>query len=168
MCPSIEAGAAAARFAAGVLEELLQEIEVRNANADPDIAKGQYIFVVSHAWTDGAMMYLVYATPPSDHTWGLARDTRQSLINPSPWNDRDNPALYYYLLDLEENWRGQHSRPPGEPDTIWWHGYPAENLIGRLADIPEEHRYTPPPADSSWIRRDELVAKAPRRYANPL
>jgi hypothetical protein len=35
--------------------------------------------------------------------------TRESLINPSPWNEADDPALYYYLLDLEENRPGAES-----------------------------------------------------------
>ena len=48
------------------------------------------------------MMYLVYKAPPSEITWGLARDTRQSIINPGPWPSLDEAVLYYYLIDLEE------------------------------------------------------------------
>ena len=92
-------------FAGTVLEELLHHIEVENANAAAYPQSGRCTFHVSHAWVDGAVMYLVYTAPPSDRIWGLARDTRESLINPSPWNETDDPAFYYYLLDLEENWR---------------------------------------------------------------
>lgn len=140
MCPSTEKTDAQQQFAAQVLRNLLQRIEAGNANADH--SKGHYTFVVSHAWTEGPMMYLVYTTPPSDRTWGLVRDTTQSLINPSPWNDADDPALYYYLLDLEENWPGNFSRQPDEPDTISWFGNPLDNLYERPSDIPEVYRYT--------------------------
>jgi hypothetical protein len=34
-------------------------------------------------------MYVVYTAPPSDRTWGLARDTRDSIIDPGPWPDLD-------------------------------------------------------------------------------
>ena len=62
-------------FAADVLRNLLRHIEAENNNGhDP--------YLVSHAWTEGPMMYLVYTAPPSDRTWGLARDTRESIINP--------------------------------------------------------------------------------------
>src|ERR1700722_12196590 len=114
MPPSTEATDQQRIFAAEVLKELLHIIEVRNANADPDYRKGHYTFNVSHAWNEGAMMYLVYTIPESNRTWGLARDTRKSLIGFGPWHDTDDPALYYYLLELEENWPGRHSREPGE------------------------------------------------------
>jgi hypothetical protein len=127
------------QFAADVLAGLLREIESRNGGK----ARPGYVFRVSHAWTEGAMMYLIYTAPPSDRTWGLVRDTRESLINPSSWNDTDDPALYYYLLDLEENWPGRHSRRPGEPDTIWWQGHPLENLVENAGDLPTTYRYTP-------------------------
>lgn len=168
MPPSTEATQQQREFASRVLADLLHEIDVRNANADPDIRKGRYTFNVSHAWTEGAMIFLVYTAPPSDRIWGLARDTRRSLINPSPWNDDDDPALYYYLLDLEEKWPGQHSRTADEPDTIWWDGYPLDGLIEHPADIPENYRYIPPPPDPSWVVRDQPVVNEPRRYANPI
>lgn len=166
MCPlSTDSTGDQREFAARVLAALLGEIAVRNANADE--SKGRYAFVVSHAWTEGAMMYLVYSAPPSDRVWGLARDTRCSLINRGPWNDTDDPGLYYYLLDLEENWPGLHSRQPGESDMIWWDGYPLDGLVQRPEDIPGKYRYTPPPPDPSWVRRDPEVVNEPRRYANP-
>jgi hypothetical protein len=152
------------KFAADMLLGLLHEIEVRNASAVK--SKRHNIFKVSHAWTEGSTMYLVYTAPPSDRTWGLARDTRWSLINPSPWNDTDDPALYYYLLDLEENWPGRHSSQPGEPETIWWNGGPLDNLIEHQADIPDAHRYTSPP-DPSWVSHDPPVFIEPRRYTDP-
>jgi len=84
------------RFATDVLRNLLDRIEFENAN-------GHEPFLVSHAWTDGPIMYLVYTAPPSDRTWGLARDTRESIIDPGPWPDLDEAVPYYYLLDFEEN-----------------------------------------------------------------
>jgi hypothetical protein len=167
MPPSTEPTDAQRRFAATVLAELLHRIEVGNANAKAYPRPGRCTFLVSHAWTDGALMCLVYSAPPSDRIWGLARDTRRSLINPSPWNDTDDPALYYYLLDLEENWPGRHSKKPGEPDTIWWSGYPLEDLYTSASDIPEAYRYTPPPPDPSWIDHEPPVVNEPRRYADP-
>jgi hypothetical protein len=141
MCPSTEAtDAQQQEFAAEILRNLLQRIDAGNAVADH--SKGHYTFVVSHAWTDGPMMYLVYTAPPSNKTWGLVRDTTRSLINPSPWGDEDDPALYYYLLDLEEDWPGNFSRQPDEPDTISWSGYPLDNLYERPSDIPDAYRYT--------------------------
>ncbi|WP_421845169.1 hypothetical protein [Mycobacterium sp.] len=155
-------------FAAKVLDELLHHIEVRNANAAAYPRPGRCTFLVSHAWTDGAVMHLVYTAPPSDRTWGLVRDTRESLINPSPWNEADNPALYYYLLDLEENWPGAHSREPGEnPGRIWWAGDPLTNLPAHLAKLPEDYRYTPPPTDPAWIDHTPPVVNEPRRYVDP-
>ncbi|MCW2529460.1 MAG: hypothetical protein JWM76_4320 [Pseudonocardiales bacterium] len=128
-------------FAAKILHELLHRIEVRNANAAAYPGPGRCTFFVSHAWTDGAVIHLVYAAPPSDRTWGLARDTRRSLIDPGPWNEADNPALYYHLLDLEENWPGAEFREPGESDDlIWWHGDPRRDLPGRLSGLPEDSR----------------------------
>lgn len=168
VCPTAEVTEQQRGFAAGVLVQLLHEVEVRNANADPDIRKGRYTFQISHAWTEGAMMYLVYRAPPSDRTWGLARDTRQSLINPGPWNDTDDPARYYYLLDLEENWPGLHPRRPGEPDTIWWHGHPLNDVITHPGDISEQYRYSAPPTDPSWVERRKPVVNEARRYADPL
>ena len=153
-------------FAAAVLVDLLHHIEVGNANADQQA--GHYTFVVSHAWTDGAVMYLVYAAPPSDRTWGLVRDTRESLITPSPWNDTDDPALWYYLLDLEESWPGRFSRQPGEPDTICWFGDRVAGLPKQPAQLPEAYRYTRPPPDPSWVNQDQPVVNEPRRYADPL
>jgi len=155
-------------FAAKVLDELLHRIEVGNANAAADPRPGRCTFLVSNAWIDGAVMHLVYMAPPSNRIWGLVRDTRESLVNPSPWNEADDPAWYYYLLDLEENWPGGSSREPGEdPDLIWWSGDPILNLPERLSAIPESHRYAQPPQDPSWIDHSPPVVNEPRRYADP-
>ncbi|WP_324967353.1 hypothetical protein [Mycobacterium sp.] len=125
---------------------------------------------MSHAWTEGPMMYIVYKAPPSEVTCGLVRDTRESLIDPSPWLDLEEAVRYYYLLDLEENWPGRFTSPPEEPGTILWRGDPCEGLPVRLSDIPDEHRYTPPPEMPSVKRdRDQVqrVVNEPRRYADP-
>lgn len=164
MSPSTDSAQSDGDFAARVLADLLHEIAVRNANQETQGNKG---FHVSHAWTDGPMLFVVYTAPPSDRIWGLARDTRQSLVNRGPWNPEDNPGLYYYLLDLEENWPGNFSREPGEAETIWWTGDPRNDLIERTADIPDQHRYTPPTPDPAWIRREPPVSNEPRRYADP-
>jgi hypothetical protein len=115
MCPSTEVTDTQREFAADVLRNLLRRI-VENNN------EGRYTFLVSHAWTEGAMMYLVYKAPPSDITWGLARDTRQSLIDPGPWLSLDDPAQYYYLLDLEGIQPSASHCHPGESGTILWLG----------------------------------------------
>ena len=141
---------------------------MRNANAAAYPRPGRCTFRVSHAWTDGASIRLVYTTPPSNRTWGLARDTRRSLIDPGPWNDADNPALYYYLLDLEEEWPGGESREPGENhDLIWWRGYPLTDLPAHLSELPDAYGYTPPPPDPSWIDHAPSPVVEPRRYADP-
>jgi hypothetical protein len=108
MCPSTEAAGADSEFATDVLRKLLQYIAVKNN-------EGRYTFLISHAWTEGPMMYLVYKAPPSDITWGLARDTRESMINPSPWQNVDEAVLYYYMLDFEEDWPGSWARQPVSP-----------------------------------------------------
>jgi hypothetical protein len=164
MCPSTEATDAQRRFAADVLRKLLHRIDSENG-------KGHEPFLVSHAWTDGPMMYLVYTAPPSDRTWGLARDTRDSIIDPGPWPDLDEAVLYYYLLDFEENQPSASFRRPGEPDTIWWFGFPRDGLPERPSDIPEAYRH-PPQTDNSPVKRDRdrdrPVVNEPRLYGNPL
>ena len=155
-------------FATRVLHELLHRIEVRNANAAAYPRPGRCTFLAFYAWTDGAVMHLVYTAPPSDRTWGLVRDTRRSLISPGPWSEADNPSLYYYLLDLEENWPGAESREPGEDDDlIWWLGDPRTDLPGHLSDLPENYRYAPPPPDPAWIDHSPPPVVEPRRYADP-
>lgn len=155
-------------FAAKVLHELLHRIEVGNANAAAYPRPGRCTFLVSHAWIDGAVMYVVYSAPPSDRIWGLVRDTRESLINPSPWNESDDPALYYYLLDLEENWPGAESREPDESDDlIWWGGDPVTDLPADLSALPADYRYTPPLPDPAWIDHTPPPVVEPRRYVDP-
>lgn len=135
MCPSTDALDAEAEFAATVLRNLLQHIEIKGK--DPF----HFPYIVSYAWTEGPMMYLVYEAPPSEITWGLARDTRQSIIDPGPWPSLDEAALYYYLVDLEENHVAASFPHPGVPGTIAWHGHRLEGLPERVSDIPEAHRY---------------------------
>ncbi|HEY2500564.1 MAG TPA: hypothetical protein VGI68_03885 [Mycobacterium sp.] len=164
MCPSTEATEAQREFAADVLRNLLRHIDGENC-------KGHEPFLVSHAWTDGPIIYLVYTAPPSDRTWGLARDTRGSIIDPGPWPDLDEAVLYYYLLDFEENQPSSSFRRPGEPDTIWWFGFPREGLPERPTDIPEAYRYTPLTGTSpaKHDRDQDLPGiNEPRRYGNPL
>ena len=164
MCPSTEATDAQREFATDVLRNLLRHIDGENC-------KGHAAFLVSHAWTDGPMMYLVYTAPPSDRTWGLARDTRDSIIDPGPWPDLDEAVLYYYLLDFEENQPSSSFRRPGEPDTIWWFGFPREGLPERPTDIQEAYRYTPLTGTSPAKHnrdQDRPVINDPRLYGNPL
>jgi hypothetical protein len=116
-------------FAADVLRNLLRRIDAENSE------EGRHTFLVSHAWTDGPMIYVVYTAPPSDSTWGLVRDTRTSTIDPGPWPDLVEAVSYYYLLDFEENWPGRFSRQPGEPDTIRWFGDRDSGLPEHPSDI---------------------------------
>jgi hypothetical protein len=163
MCPSTDASRAHSEFAAEVLRKLLRRIEDENHVANP--AAGHYTFLVSHAWTDGPMMHLVYTTPSYDIIWGLARDTRRSLIDPGPWPNVDEAVTYYYLLDLEEGCATEHPRGPG---IILWCGYPLEeDLPERPSDIPDAYRYTPPPEASSAKPNRKPVIKEPRRYVDP-
>ncbi|HEX9835030.1 MAG TPA: hypothetical protein VGA66_18445 [Mycobacterium sp.] len=149
-------------FAAEVLLTLLQRIEDANKKQrDP--------YVVSHAWADGPFIYLVYTAPPSDRMWGLVRDTRQSIIDPGCWRPVDDAALYYYLLDFEENQPSSSFRRPGEPDTIWWFGFPREGLPEHPSDIPETHRYTQSTDTTSAdpeTHTDRTPINEPRRYGN--
>jgi hypothetical protein len=165
MCPSTEVTGAQREFAADVLQNLLRRITAENPNDE------RYTFLVTHAWTEGPMIHLVFTAPPSDKTWGLVRDTRTSIIDPGPWPDLDEAALYYYLLDFEENWPGRFSRQPGEPDTIQWFGDRIAGLPERPSDIPEAHRYTPSTDVSSPEPRpatNRPTGNEPRRYADPL
>lgn len=163
MYPSTEGDDAQVQFAADVLRKLLRHIDDENSRR-----KSPYL--VSHAWTDGPMMYVVYTAPPSDRTWGLARDTRASIIDPGSWPNSEEAVLYYYLLDFEENQPSSSFRRPGEPDTIWWFGFPREDLAERLSSIPEAYRRTP--SNGAWSSKpsedEERPAPEPRRYGNPL
>src|SRR6201999_3731283 len=104
-------------------------IDSQNQRNTASPRAGHYIFLVSHAWTEGTTMYLVYAAPPSEITWGLVRDTTQSIIDPGAWPSLDEAVLYYYLVDLEENWMsGSFAHPGDDPETIVWRGYPREHL----------------------------------------
>lgn len=150
-------------FAADVLQRLLQHITTQN------YAGARHRFEVSHAWIDGPTIHLVYAAPPSNVTWGLVRDTRESIIDGQPWDDVDEAVRFYYLIDLEENWPGNFSRQPGEPDAIRWSGHRHDGLPTRSADLPASSRQpepidpAPPNGTDTAITRTE-----PRRYRNPL
>jgi len=162
MCPSTEAADAQGQFAAEVLHNLLRHIEVENNS-------GHGPYIVTHAWTEGSTMYLVYTDPPSDRTWGLVRDTRESIIDPGPWPDLAEAVLYYYLCDFEENQPSSSSRRPGEPETIWWFGSPRERLPERPSEIPEAYRYTSPTATSAselGSEQDRPGINEPRMYGN--
>jgi hypothetical protein len=164
MCPSTEATDAQHKFATDMLRNLLRHIDKNN-----DV--GRYTFLVSYAWTEGSIMYLVYTAPPSQITWGLVRDTKESIIDPGPWPDVGEAVLYYYLLDLEGIQPSASSRHPGEPDTILWLGDRHAGLPERPSDIPEAYRDTPsigaPPAKRGRVQ-DRSVINEPRRYGNPL
>ena len=159
MCPSTDTDEA--QFTENVLRKLLQRIEDANA-------EGRGPYLVSHAWTTGTMLYLVYTAPPSDRTWGLARDTRQSIIDPGQWQSDDEAARYYYLLDFEENQPSSSFRRPGDTDAVWWFGSPRDGLPERLSDLSEESRYRlsgtpmPPRTDGDTPHIE------PRRYGNRL
>jgi hypothetical protein len=156
-------------LAANVLHDLLRHIAIRNAKNTDRVRPGHYVFQVSHAWTEGPMIYLVYRTPPSNITWGLVRDTTRSLIDPGSWNDNDDPALYYYLIDLEEGWPGNSSLQPGDdPEVIRWSGWPLEDLIERIGDLPESYRQEPLALPTTGAPSDPSSTTEPRRYGNRL
>ncbi|MGA9375615.1 MAG: hypothetical protein WBV64_11430 [Mycobacterium sp.] len=141
MCPSTEAESSS-EFAAAVLRNLLVHI-----TEEIDT----FTFVVSHGWTDGPTMYLVYKAPPSTITWGLVRDTRESIIDPAPWPSLKEAVRYYYLLDLCENRVSASFPHPGnDPEVILWRGDQiysedsCEGLPQRSADIPDQYRYADP------------------------
>lgn len=166
MCPSPDPADAAHEFATDVLRKLLQHIAAQNTGHNPP---GHRVFDVSHAWTDGPMMYVVYRTPPLDITWGLARDTRESLIDSGAWNDTYNPALYYYLLDFEEGWSGPLSPEPGQdPDIIRWRGDQHDGLPEFASGIPAVYRHNPPTMSAVQEQHDvDHPAVELRRYADP-
>ena len=143
-----------------VVRKLLQRIEEANS-------EGCGPYLVSHAWTAGPMLYVVYTAPPSDRTWGLARDTTESVVDPGPWANDDEAARYYYLVDFEENQPSTSFRGPGDDDSIWWFGHPRDSLPERPSDLPEDARYRtvekPTSADATQKAHTE-----PRRYGNRL
>lgn len=160
--------AAEVEFATTTLQNLLHQIEVGNANAAAYPRPGRYTYLVSHAWADRTTIHLVYTAPPSDITWGLVRDTRESLIDPGGWNSVDDAPRYYYLLDLDENWPGHALRQAGDdPHAIRWRGDQLAGLPDRISDLPPACRYHPPPPDPDWIDHTPPVVIEPRRYADP-
>ena len=149
-----------AEFAESVLRKLLQRIEKANS-------EGRGPYLVSHAWTTRPMLYVVYTAPPSDRTWGPARDTTESVIDSGPWPNDDEAARYYYLVDFEENQPSTHFRGPGDDDSIWWFGHPRDDLPERPSNLPEDARYRtvekPTSADATQEAHSE-----PRLYGNRL
>ena len=147
-----------AQFAEAVLRKLLQRID----KAD---FEGRGPYLVSHAWTAGAMFHVVYTAPPSNRTWALARDTTESVVDPGPWPNGDEAARYYYLVDFEENQPSTSFRSPGDDDSIWWFGHPRDDLPERPSDLPEDTRYraTGPPIPPTANQRTHTE---PRRYGN--
>ncbi|GJO56722.1 hypothetical protein NJB1604_48990 [Mycobacterium marinum] len=85
MRPSTDHRESQHQFAADVLQKLLRHIEINNINKSDHPQLGNHVYRVSHAWTHGPLMYVVYEAPPLNIVWGLVRDTRQSLIDPGPW-----------------------------------------------------------------------------------
>ncbi|MFN3001836.1 hypothetical protein [Mycolicibacterium wolinskyi] len=165
MSRSTEATPAEREFASDVLRNLLRRIDSENQKHE------QQTVLVSHAWTEGAVFYVVYDAPPSDITWGLTRDTRESIVDLGPWTDLDEAVLYYYLLDFEENWPGRFSRQPGEPDVIRWSGDLSEDLVEHPSDIPDGYRHSPSAGDTAVESEPPgqgPVTNEPRQYGDPL
>lgn len=166
MCPLTENRASSDEFAATVLRNLLAHITEQGA-------EGNDTFLVSHAWTDGPVMHLVYEAPPSNITWGLVRDTRESIIDPTPWPSLEVAVRYYYLLDLCENRvSAAFPHPKNDLNLIVWHGDhsygddSSERLPQRVADIPDAYRYEQPPTPTAPPGEPEPTIE-PRRYADP-
>jgi hypothetical protein len=146
MCPSTETENSG-EFAPAVLQNLLAHITEENTEGTGIFGT----FVVSYAWTDGPTMYLVYKAPPSPITWGLVRDTRQSIIDPAPWPSLEEAVYYYYVLDLCENRVSASFPHPGDdPEVILWHGDQVytedscEGLPQRPTDISNQYQYVDP------------------------
>lgn len=151
-----------AEFARNVIRNLLEYIDAENSEGRPP-------YWVSHAWSKGPTIYLVYKAPPSDITWGLVRDTRESLIDPAPWPSLDEAVRYYYLLDLDENRMSASFRHPGQPGTIFWRGDLEGGLPVRPADISEAHRFTPAASPAPGKRESDhrqRIVNEPRRYVD--
>lgn len=55
-------------------------------------------------------------SPAVRHYVGLVRDTRESIIDPSPWPSLDEAVRYYYLLDLDE---GALGFPPNRGGVVY-------------------------------------------------
>jgi hypothetical protein len=102
-------------------------------------------------------------------TWGLVRDTRHSIIDRDPWPNLDEAALYYYLLDFEENQPSTSFRRADEADNIWWFGFPTDGLPEKTADIPDEDLYIPPVGQPP-LEQDQNPpgTGGPRLYGTPL
>ena len=168
MCPSTDLAELQHRFADDVLQKLLRHIEVENQKHVDGQRPGGYVYRVSHAWTDGPFMYVVYRAEPLEITWGLVRDTRESLIDAGPWNDTDSPALMYFLLDFEEGWGGPLTPEAGkDPEVIRWRGDQQDSLPQLVVGLSESHHYVSTPGGA--VTADDVAPAAePRRYGNSL
>lgn len=161
--PTPQATEVQVRFAAAVNRGLLDYIQAGKL-------KGSNTYQVSHAWTEGPMLFLVYQTPPSSITCGLVSDTRRSLIDPGPWLSLEEAVRYYYLLALDENRVSASFIHPGDPTTILWSGDLGKvDLPQRVSDIPDEYRYTRAVAElqTSEDSSPSHDQPEPRRYYDP-
>ncbi|MBX7447205.1 hypothetical protein GR927_04330 [Mycolicibacterium sp. 3033] len=111
------------------------------------------------------MLYVAYTAGPSDRTWGLARDTTESIIDPGPWTNDDEAARYYLLVDFEENQPSTSFRRPGDDDSIWWFGHPRNGLPDRPSGLPEDPRYRMTASPNTQGPNQETHIEA-RRYGN--
>lgn len=159
MCPSTEVSDPQHAFATEVLRKLLHHIHAHNSLADAD--RGHYTFLVSHAWTDGPMIYVVYTAPPSNVSgdWSATPECRLSIRDPGQMSMRQ---CSFTLLDFEENWPRRFSRQAGGPDAIQWRGRLHPGLPERLSSVAEAHRYTPSLGAPSTER-----SRAPDQHVAP-
>jgi hypothetical protein len=144
------------RFAADVLDALLAQLTDRNHQ--PWTAT----LAITHAWVDGAAIYVVYTTGSSNATWGWARDTRTSLIDPGPWPDATEAARYYRLLDFDS---AATAMAPTVRDTIQWYGDRLGDLPQQPTELRDSHRHVPADVpsctdDSQGLDPSELADKA--------
>ncbi|WP_232786866.1 hypothetical protein [Mycolicibacterium aurum] len=80
----------------------------------------------------------------------------------------DEAALYYFLIDFEEN--QPSSSPAGltEANTIYWFGHPLDGLPQRLSDVPDSRRVIfAQPQGSATDSQSIPPEQEPRRYADP-
>jgi hypothetical protein len=120
------------RFAADVLDALLAQLADRNHQ------HWTATLAITHAWVDGAAIYVVYTTGSSTVTWGWARDTRTSLIDPGPWPDAAEAARYYRLLDFDS---AATAMAPTARDSIQWYGDRLDDLPQQPTELRDSHRY---------------------------
>ena len=137
------------------------------ARIDDHNRNGHGPYLVSHAWTDGPSIRIVYTAPPSGRAWGLARDTTESIVDPGPWQDTDEAALHYLLIDFDENQPNTSPDNSADPDVIWWFGQPQPDLPHMLSDLPDSYRYAPSARNDVVTKPKGPFLADPRRYADP-